>query len=184
VGGDILAVAVEAGYGSYEAFTRAFREELAAPRMVGGQARWMVGLSTGERAEIPGQVGRESYGVCHSEGYLTRGEVGDVSRVSGEWERVRLAAALYAVFRNIGHVSTVRRTWFTIWNGAGLRPTREPEVELYGAVFDGSTGFGGFEIWMPVAEGQRARDMRGGASRAVFAGPRGGGRGEGVTRRR
>ena len=195
--GDILAVAVEAGYGSHEAFTRAFREEfgvtpegvrelgsvagltvveaqrleegmwegLAAPRMVDGEARWVVGLGTGESAEIPGlwqrvgphigrfpgQVGREAYGVCHSEGYLAGVAVRDVSRVGGEWGRVRLVAARYAVFRHSGHVSTVRRTWFTIWNGGGLRPTGAPEFELYGADFDGSTGWGGFEIWVPVA---------------------------------
>lgn len=193
---DILSVAVEAGYGSHEAFTRAFREEfgvtpgevrergsvaglavvaalrleegmwdeLSAPRVVAGEARWVVGLGTSESAEIPalwqrvgphigqipGQVGREAYGVCHSDGYLAGVAVGDVSRVGGEWERVRLAAARYAVFRHSGHVSTVRRTWFTIWNGGGLRPTGEPEFELYGADFDGLTGFGGFEIWVPV----------------------------------
>lgn len=195
---DILAVAVAAGYGSHEAFTRAFREdfgvtpsevrerrsvaglamvdavrlqegmweELAPPRVVRGEARWVVGLGTCESAEIPalwqrvgphigqipGQVGSDAYGVCHSEGYLAGVAVRDVSRVGGEWERVRLAAARYAVFRHSGHVSTVRRTWFTIWNGGGLRPSGEPEFELYGADFNPMTGDGGFEIWVPVEE--------------------------------
>ena len=194
--GDILAVAVDSGYGSHEAFTRAFREEfgltpeavrergsvvglalveaqrleegmweaLGAPRIVDCEARWVAGLGTGESAEIPalwqrfgphmgqipGQVGREAYGVCHSEGYLAGVAVRDASRVPLEWERVRLAAARYAVFRHEGHVSTVRRTWFTIWNRAGVRPTGEPEFELYGAGFNPMTGSGGFEIWVPV----------------------------------
>ena len=194
--GDILAVAVDSGYGSHEAFTRAFREEfgltpeavrergsvvglalveaqrleegmweaLGAPRIVDCEARWVAGLGTGESAEIPalwqrfgphmgqipGQVGREAYGVCHSEGYLAGVAVRDASRVPLEWERVRLAAARYAVFRHEGHVSTVRRTWFTIWNRAGVRPTGEPEFELDGAGFNPMTGSGGFEIWVPV----------------------------------
>ena len=197
---DILALAVDAGYGSHEAFTRAFRvefgvtpetlrergsvdglalveplrleagmwEELSPPRKVEAGARWVAGVGACDGAEIPalwqrfgphigtvpGQVGQEAYGVCHNEGYLAGVVVTDAANAPLDWVRVRLVAGRYAVFRHIGHVSTVRRTWFTIWNRGltanGIQPSGEPEFERYGPEFNPRTGTGGFEIWVPM----------------------------------
>lgn len=206
---DLLALAIEAGYGSHEAFTRAFREEfgvtpevvrewgsvdglplvepqrldeglweeMAPARVVEAEARWVVGMGTCDSEEIPalwqrfgphiggirGQVGDEAYGVCHREGYLAGVVVSDPGKAPAEWERVRLAASKYAVFGHAGHVSMVRRTWFTIWNRGlatgGFQTSGEPEFERYGAEFDPRTGAGGFAIWVPVGTSkQRARD--------------------------
>lgn len=58
------------------------------------------------------------------------------------------------MFTHRDHVSTVRRTWYTIWNKAlpeaGLQSADAPEFERYGAAFDPRTGEGGFEIWIPI----------------------------------
>ena len=207
---DILAVALDAGYGSHEAFTRAFRErfgitpeamraqgsagtipllepirmnqsqcmELAAPRIETRGAFLVAGL--GERYDaagcaaipaqwqnfvphlghIPGQVGRATYGVlCNGDDagnidYIAGVEVADFARCPAEFSRLRVPEQEYAVFAVKEHVSTIRRAWQTIWNRGlpeqGLRPSGGPEFERYGEAFDGLTGEGGYEIWVPI----------------------------------
>ena len=207
---DILTVALEAGYSSHEAFTRAFCDQfgltpealraqgnlnaieareaikmdetlltsLESPRFENGRTLLIAGLSeryTSETAaripaqwqrfvpylgHIAGQVGRTTYGVvCGSDDagnteYITGVEVTDFARVPKEFGRLRIPEARYAVFTQRGHVSTIRRTWFTIFNQAlpeaGLKPAEGPEFERYGEQFNGETGAGGFEIWIPV----------------------------------
>ena len=207
---DILAVALDAGYGSHEAFTRAFREQfglmpemlrargnldnievmepikmdeslltnLEPPRLVNGRTLLIGGL--GQRygveasAAIPaqwqrfaphlgniaGQIGRAAYGVlCNSDGagtteYICGVEVSDFSKLPADWSRVRIPEQRYAVFLHRDHISTIRRTWFTIWNKwfpeSGHAPAGGPEFELYSENFDGTTGLGGVEIWVPI----------------------------------
>jgi AraC family transcriptional regulator len=118
----------------------------------------ITGLLAGESAEIPAAWqrfapyagGRTAYGVCAAEGYLC----GVEGELAGDWTEIRLEPARYLVFRHRGHVSTIRKTWFTIWNRgvaeAGCRVTGAPEFERYGKEFDGRTGNGGLEIWVPV----------------------------------
>ncbi len=207
---DILAVALEAGYGSHEAFTRAFRDcfgltpeafrargtlddielmepikmdetlltHLDPPRIVAGKTLLIAGLSERYTAEtcaaipaqwqrfgpylghIPGQVDRAAYGVvCNSDDsgnieYITGVEVSDFTLALPEFSRLRIPEQRYAVFTHRGHVSTIRQAWFTIWNRglpeAGLQIVEGPEFERYGEEFDGRTGSGGFEIWIPI----------------------------------
>jgi AraC family transcriptional regulator len=207
---DILAVAVDAGYGSHEAFTRAFREQfgltpdalrkrgfidhialtepitmdeqllphLDPPRLENLGALLVAGLSarythetsagipaqwqkfTGYIGQVPGQVGRSAYGVCYngddtgSIDYLCGVEVSDFSMLPDELSRLRIAPQRYAVFNHDDHVSTIRRTWNTIWNrwlpASGFTAVDAPSFELYGERFDPATGMGGFEIWLPV----------------------------------
>ena len=207
---DILAVALEAGYGSHEAFTRAFRDQfgltpemvraqrhldnlelvepmkmdeslitsLEPPRFENGKPLLIAGL--GERyvcetsagipaqwqrfvphiGHIPGQVGRTAYGVrCNSDDagnfdYICGVEVSDFSRVPPDWYRARIPERRYAVFSHRDHISTIRRTWNTIWNNwlpeSGHEVADAPDFERYGEDFDSATGTGSVEIWVPI----------------------------------
>ena len=207
---DILAVALAHGYGSHEAFTRAFREQfdltpdavrakgtvthlpllealrmddsmltpLDPPRIVENSGLLIAGFN--ERYDhaasasipsqwqrfrphidhVPGQVGHTAYGVVHNSDdtghadYLTGVEVKDFSTVPGEFSRLKIPPQRYAVFTHKDHISSIRRTWFSIWNKglpeAGLEATGGPEFERYDERFDGRTGNGEVEIWIPI----------------------------------
>lgn len=109
---------------------------------------------------IPGQVGDKAYGVIWNgddEGnmeYMAGAEVADFSDLPAEFTRLRIPAQIYAVFAHRGHITGIRATWMAIWGqalpAAGLTVADAPAFELYGREFDPRTGFGGFEIWVPV----------------------------------
>lgn len=207
---DILAVALEAGYNSHEAFTRAFRDQfgltpeavraqgqvkqlelveaitmdqsvkdkLAPPRFVDGKPVLLVGMSEHYSCEnsagvpaqwqrflphfpnVPGQLDRKAYGAMYNfdeQGnfdYLCGVEVADFSRVPAGWATLRLPAAKYAVFTHAEHISTIRRTWATVWDSwlpsSGHEVADAPHFELYGENFNSQTGVGGVEIWIPL----------------------------------
>ena len=207
---DILAVAIDAGYGSHEAFTRAFREQfgltpealraqghldnialvepikmdesllarLEPPRFVDGKPLFVAGSSERYHCEsssgipaqwqrfgaifgkVPGQVGNVAYGVCYNPDdsgnfdYLCGVEVADFSALPDELSRVRIGAQRYAVFTHREHISTIRRTWNTIWNKwlpeSGHAPADAPNFERYSEQFNPVTGMGGVEIWLPL----------------------------------
>ena len=213
---DILAVALQAGYGSHEAFTRAFREQfgvtpeavraqgtlgnlhltepirmdqtpiatLAPPRVENANAsagcKGLLLAGLGERytcesssgipsqwqrflpsfGHICGQVGRVAYGARSNfddEGnfdYLCGVEVPDFSRLPPEMSRLRIPEQRYAVFAHRDHISTIRRTWNTIWSQwlpqSGHEPLDAPDFERYGENFDSRTGLGEVEIWIPL----------------------------------
>jgi len=207
---DILTVAIDAGYGSHEAFTRAFREQfgltpealrargdldnlvivepirmdetlfanLEPPRFEDGKPFFVAGLSERYTCEssaaipsrwqrfneyfgkVPGQVGNVAYGVCYNADdagnmdYLCGVEVSDFCALRSEFSRLRIAAQRYAVFSHREHVSTVRRTWNTIWNtwlpASGHIPVDAPNFERYDEKFDPVSGMGGLEIWLPL----------------------------------
>lgn len=206
---DILGVAIEAGYASHEAFTRAFRDQfgqtpetvraqghtgnlklvealgmvenfvpLEEPRFAEGRTILVAGL--GERytfdtnqgipflwqrfvpyiGHIDGQVGSATYGVCcNMDGngsfeYIAGVEVTDFGAVPSELRRIRIPQQRYAVFRHRDHVSTMRATVYTIWNkwlpASGYTLADSPDYEYYGEDFDGQTGRGTVEIWLPI----------------------------------
>jgi AraC family transcriptional regulator len=207
---DILAVALDAGYGSHEAFTRAFRDQfgltpealracgcldeitlmepikmdetlltqLETPRVENFRTLLIAGLKERYNSEtsanipaqwqrftpylgnIPGQVGRTAYGVlCNGDDagnteYISGMEVSDFSRVPPELSRLRIPEQRYVVFSHRDHISAIRRTWFTIFNKwlpeSGYQMAEGPEFERYGEEFDGRTGMGGLEIWIPI----------------------------------
>jgi AraC family transcriptional regulator len=207
---DILTVALEAGYGSHEAFTRAFREqfgltpetvraqrrlenlelveavtmnhsilaELPEPRFESRAAFLVAGLSvrydyescgggipaqwqrfTPYIGNLPGQVGGVAYGVRYNSDdsgldYMCGVEVGEFSQLPPDLSRVRVPANRYAVFQHSGHVSEIRSTWYTIWNRwlpkSGHSLADAPDFERYGEDFDGRTGRGTVEIWVPL----------------------------------
>lgn len=207
---DILSVALEFGYGSHEAFTRAFRDQfgvtpesvrasgnihqlnlqeatrmdptlstpLAPPQFKDGGVMLIAGMS--ERYDgpgpagipsqwqrfvphlghIPGQIGEVTYGVCcNCDGagtwdYICGVEVSDFSRIPSDWTCLRIQPQRYAVFQHQGHISSIRNTFNSIFNewfpASGCKPSGAPEFERYGADFNGATGFGTTEIWIPI----------------------------------
>jgi AraC family transcriptional regulator len=207
---DILSVALEAGYGSHEAFTRAFREQfgvtpeavraqrathnlnltepiemdksstvtLAPPRVVDGKVMLIAGLNVhngcANRAaipgqwqsftpwigRIPGQVGRVAYGILYNsdeEGnhdYICGVEVRDFSKLPNDLDRLRVPPQRYAVFSHTGHISGIGSTWNTISSKAlaesALEAVDAPAFERYGENFDGRSGLGDVEVWIPV----------------------------------
>lgn len=208
---DILDLALAWGYGSHEAFTRAFRDRFGttpeavrdhgppadldlqeplsmsssiepaaqSPRRVVRPALIVAGLAMRiepgriaaipalwQRAtpwfgHLPGEVPGAAYGVCDvadetgAFDYLAGVEVRDVDAVPRELAVLKLAPALYAVFRHEGHIAAVSRTFaaaFDRWlPAAGLEPLPAPCFERYDAGFDPATGLGGCEIWIAVA---------------------------------
>lgn len=209
-GRDILSIALDAGYGSHEAFTRAFREQfgrtpeavraqgscanlslvepivmnsqplenLAHPRFENGKSFLVAGISERYNCEqsggipsqwqrfaphigrVSGQIGAAAYGVRYNDDeagnfdYLCGVEVADFSRTPAEFARLRIPAQRYAVFPHRDHISAIRRTWAGIYDGwfstSGYALAETPTFERYGPEFDGRTGLGGFEIWIPI----------------------------------
>jgi len=205
---NILSVALDAGYSSHEAFTRAFRDafditpeqarlcpnklaltgaismdttplttladprfETITPLLVAGiSARYQSDDIAGIPAQwqrlqpfhgtLPMQVGQTAYGVCYNFDddstfdYLCGWEVSDFSGLPKALASLRLAPQRYAVFRQPGHISTIRGAFAAIWSkwfpASGQTPADAPTFEKYGPDFDGETGHGGFEIWVPV----------------------------------
>ena len=109
---------------------------------------------------IPGQFGHVAYGVRSNfdeQGnfdYLCGVEVPDFSRLPSETSRLRIPAQRYAVFSHREHISTIRRTWHTIWTRwlpeSGHEPLDAPDFERYGENFDSRAGIGDVEIWIPL----------------------------------
>src|SRR5262249_18497192 len=207
---DILAVALSAGYGSHEAFTRAFRDQfgvtpeavraarcldnislvepirmdktaavtLEPPRLVDGRTVLIAGLSArytyqtiqGVPAQwqrfaphignIPGQVGRATYGVCcnfdddESFEYIAGVEVSRFRELPAGLTQVRIPSGKYAVFSHREHISSIRVTHATIWSQwlpeSGHEVAEAPTFERYDERFDPLTGHGVVEIWLPI----------------------------------
>jgi AraC family transcriptional regulator len=207
---DILTVALDAGYGSHEAFTRAFRDQfgltpeqlrgrgrldniplmepivmdstpmptLAPPRFEAVKPLLLAGLvarhnqeasaaipSQWERLQpflghVPKQVGDTAYGACYNCGtegnfdYMCGVAVGDFCDLPDGFGTLRVPAHRYAVFRQSEHISTIRRTLSAIFSKwlpeSGHQPADAPTLERYGPEFNGATGTGGFEIWIPI----------------------------------
>ena len=216
-GPDILSVALDFGYGSHEAFTRAFRDQfgltpesvraqrhldnvnlveaikmdeslvttLAPPRIEQRELLLIAGLggkySSDTRQNIPalwqrlqphlgnvpGQVfaggggkGGRTFGVCYNMDddcnfdYLAGVEVSGFSELSAEFARLRIPSQRYAIFTHREHVSTMHNVAMTIWTKwlpeSGCQAVDAPYLEYYGEEFDGRTGMGGYQIWIPI----------------------------------
>lgn len=148
--------------------------DLAAPRFVTSPELLLFGISRRCAAvgdpgipaqwnsfaphigHIDGQLGHVTYGVCYNSGeageydYLCGVAVKQFPSHPAEFTRLRVPEQRYAVFNHSGHVSTIAATFRAIWETAGLDPVSAPLFERYGESFDGRTGLGGLEIWIPV----------------------------------
>ena len=60
----------------------------------------------------------------------------------------------YAVFEQRDHISAIAEAWKAIWEhglaDAGFQAADGPALERYGEEFDGRTGLGGYELWVPI----------------------------------
>jgi AraC family transcriptional regulator len=67
---------------------------------------------------------------------------------------LRIPPQTYAVFEHRDHISAIATTWKAIWNQAlpdsAYKAADGPAFERYPEQFDGRTGLGGLEIWIPV----------------------------------
>ncbi len=152
--------------------------ELDPPRIESGKAMLMAGLArryndktcaaipaqwqefSQHLGRIPSQVGTAAFGVLINEDdsgnidYVCAVEVLDFSKIPEDWARLKIPEQKYAVFLHRDHISTIRRTWFTIFNTWLQKPEFKaaggPEFELYRETFNPSTGLGGVEIWVPI----------------------------------
>jgi AraC family transcriptional regulator len=208
---DILSVALGFGYGSHEAFTRAFRDQFGVtPESVraNGHVRnlalvqpirleqamttqqlspsrfedhgpmLIVGLTerytqatragipaqwqrfTPHLGHVPGQTNSDAYGVCYNTDdeanmdYMCGVEVRNFANVPQELERLRIPPQHYAVFEHRGHISSINETFKSIFGewlpGSGYEMADAPLFERYPPRFDGRTGAGGLEVWVPV----------------------------------
>jgi predicted transcriptional regulator YdeE len=111
--------------------------------------------------KVPGQVGEDSYGVCHATGpdcqfeYLAGVAVSSPDRLPDGFTTVKVKARRYAVFTHPGHVSSLPATIDTIWTkwapDCGLPVAHgAPCLERYTPEFDPGTGLGGMEVWIPL----------------------------------
>jgi AraC family transcriptional regulator len=153
---------------------------LEPPRLISSEALLIFGLSqrceqVGDPAiplvwkkfaphlgHIQGQIGRATYGVTYNSensnryDYLCGVAVTAFPAHPAEFTRLRIAAQTYAVFAHREHISAIAGTFKAIWERglAGLKAVKAPTLEVYGENFDGPTGLGGLEIWVPVTSGR------------------------------
>ena len=109
--------------------------------------------------QVSGAVPDVWYGACTGVGtagdfdYLCGQEV-PKGPVPAGWSVMTLPTGRWARFVEPGHITLMQSAWseiFTDWMGSpGLTPRPGPITEVYPLAFDGQTGEGGFEIWMPV----------------------------------
>ena len=149
---------------------------IAAPRIVTEDAKLIFGIARrcprvgdpGIPAQwnrflphfghIQGQIGTVAYGVIYNSedagqyDYLCGVEVREFPAHPADFARLRIPAQTYAVFDHKEHVSAIAGTWKAIWEQglSGLEAQDGPSFERYGEQFEGRTGLGGVEIWIPV----------------------------------
>lgn len=107
---------------------------------------------------VPGQLSDESYGVCRmlDDGmeYVCGVEVTENAEALEGLHSIEFEPQNCAVFKHDGHISTIRRTWSTIFQEwlpeAEFVRANAPDFEWYSADFDPITGNGRVEIWIPL----------------------------------
>jgi AraC family transcriptional regulator len=135
------------------------REHYTSKTSAGIPAQWQCFVPSLD-ATIPVRVGRETYGVCYNgdaEGnfdYICGVEVSEFSGLPAEWAHLSIAPHKYLVFTHRGHISTIRSSWDAAWTSlpeSGYKAAPTPNLERYAADFNGATGLGGVELWIPVS---------------------------------
>ncbi|KPX41626.1 AraC family transcriptional regulator [Pseudomonas savastanoi pv. glycinea] len=110
--------------------------------------------------KVQGQADGRSYGLCcnpRDDGsfeYIAGVEVSAIHGLSPAFRSFRVPEQHYAVFRHLGHVSTIHQTFFTIFNTwlpeSDYALADAPEFEEYSSDFDPSQDKGYVEVWIPV----------------------------------
>ena len=121
-------------------------------------AQWVAYNSDGTR--VPGAVPDDYYGAVFNfsekDGtfdYLCGQEVPAGAALPAGFGSVTISGR-YARFATKGHISTMGAAWAEVYGDwlsrPDYRPRPGPSVEYYPPEFDGMTGDGGFELWVPV----------------------------------
>lgn len=122
-------------------------------------AQWQSYNEVGLRAPTPAED--DYYGVVFNFSQATGmfdymcGQVltADAALPDG-FSSLKVAAGNWACFATTGHISTMPAAWGEImghWlTQPGCTAREGPSIEFYPPSFDGMTGNGGYEIWMPV----------------------------------
>lgn len=106
-----------------------------------------------------GVVPEAWYGVCHDFrgaefGYLSGMELSPTAKPAEGMAVVDLPGGAWARFVVRDGIDQMPAVWAEIhghWlKQADWRPRPGPSVEFYPPAFDGATGQGGYEIWVPV----------------------------------
>ena len=154
------------------------KSQLLAPRFAKGHFQLIAGLSerfTQDAVEgipelwkqllphigkIPGQIGRETYGVCcNPDGkgsfeYIAGVAISKLDDLPERYRWVELPEQEYAVFEHQGPLTRLGQTYRSIWSDwlpdSGREAADAPEFERYSADFDPQTGAGTVEIWLPL----------------------------------
>ncbi len=127
-------------------------------------------------AKTPGKEPDGWYGVCRDEDagfcYLC-GIEGKPAKGQGE---ITLPAGRWARFATTAHLSRMGDVWEELhrdWMGRPDLPQRDgPLVEFYPPAFNGKTGEGGFEIWVPLADEREGGSAPGLTASPGVAGPK------------
>lgn len=125
--------------------------------MAGIPQQWMGFLP--HLADFTGHDGEGSYGVCHNMGeegfdYLCGLALRPGEDTPRDLSTVALPAGRYAIFTHRGHISGIRASWAAAMEGwlpqSGETMADGPALEYYGPDFDGRSGHGLVEIWIPL----------------------------------
>lgn len=123
-------------------------------------AQWAAYNTDGLR--VPSLSPQDYYGIAFGFSpetgafdYLCGQEVAADTTLPTGFGRVTLPAGRWARFATRGHISTMQAAWGEVYNhwtgGPGCAPRPGPSVEYYPPTFNGMTGHGGYELWVPVA---------------------------------
>ena len=109
---------------------------------------------------IPGEVGKTTYGVCFSQDsaggfdYISGVEVSQSGRHPADFTSISIPAKKYAVFTHQEHVSKLSVTLDAVWRSwlpaSGRECADSPMFERYGEGFDPRSGMGDIEVWIPI----------------------------------
>jgi AraC family transcriptional regulator len=109
--------------------------------------------------QIPGQVGRITYGVITPAGagaidYLCGVEIAREEGLLPGLSTLRVPAQRYAVFCHPDQAASISETMSAIHSNwlpvSGHRAANGPALERYGERFDPSSGRGDIELWLPI----------------------------------
>tara|TARA_R110002072_G_scaffold20841_5_gene75221 strand:- start:6862 stop:7698 length:837 start_codon:yes stop_codon:yes gene_type:complete len=111
--------------------------------------------------QVPNQVGGDAFGAVfnidseNNFDYLSGVEVDSYVGLPDDYGRLRLPQQIYAVFQHESHVSELKQTCqfaFAEWiPNSDFKLVDGPFFERYLPEFNSETGYGGLEVWIPVA---------------------------------
>ncbi|MEO8243261.1 MAG: AraC family transcriptional regulator [bacterium] len=121
-------------------------------------AQWVDYNEDGTR--VPGVASDDYYGVVYNFSddmatfdYICGQETPANATLPNGFSAVTISGR-YARFVSKGHISTINAAWAEVYSDwlsrPDFKPRRGPSVEYYPPAFNGMTGEGGYELWVPL----------------------------------